>query len=260
MQQFLFGFIVALLAVVPVTVFLCRKKYAAKTQRDQQLEQLSKLTGVLAHEIKNPLSTVKVNLKLVAEDLTKLEPGSQAAQRTLRKIAVIQKEADRLNNILDDFLGYIDSSKLQLQSFDINTLMSDMVDFYSPQANNHSITIHRHFYDQPLVCSVDPDMIKQVVLNLFINAQQAMADGGELMIKTDRSESNAVIQIGDTGDGIAPDKLPHIFDPYYSSRPNGQGLGLAIVRKIIQDHKGQIMVDSWQGKGTLFTIKLLLQK
>jgi two-component system sensor histidine kinase HydH len=259
MQQFVFGFIVALLAVVPVTVFFCRKFFFAEIKQNEnsyQPERINKLTSTLAHEIKNPLSTIKVNLKLAAEELAGFGPSNQTSQKSLRKIAVVQKEADRLNDILDDFLSYADKPNLQLQSIDINKLMDEMVDFYSPQAQSHSIMIRRHFYDQPLVCSVDSDMIKQVVLNLFINAQQAMGSGGELMIKTDREKSDVVIRIGDTGNGIAPENLPHIFDPYYSSRPHGRGLGLAIARKIIQDHKGQILVDSKQDKGTLFTIKL----
>jgi two-component system sensor histidine kinase HydH len=102
-------------------------------------------------------------------------------------------------------------------------------------------------------------MLKQVILNLFINAQQAMSGGGELMIKTAGEKQNAVIQISDTGTGIPAEKLAHIFEPYHSFKPDGSGLGLATVKKIIDAHKGTISVDSALGKGTLFTIKLPLQ-
>jgi signal transduction histidine kinase len=101
-------------------------------------------------------------------------------------------------------------------------------------------------------------MLKQVILNLFINAQQAMSAGGELMIKTQRQGKEAVIQINDTGTGIAPDKLPYIFNTYYSSRPGGTGLGLATAKKIIHAHNGTINVESECEKGTSFTIKLPL--
>jgi len=103
-------------------------------------------------------------------------------------------------------------------------------------------------------------MLKQVVLNLFINARQAMSDGGELIIRTDRRKEDAVIQISDTGSGIAQDKLPKIFDVYYSSRPQGSGLGLPTAKKIVEAHKGTISVDSELGKGTSFTIQLPLRK
>lgn len=233
--------------------------------QNAQLEQLSKLTGELAHELKNPLSTIKINLKLVSEDLESLSnespagQGSQVFKRALRKIGVIQKETDRLEQILEGFLRYIDKTELQPVSVDINELMSDMVDFYSAQACSHSITIRQGLYNRPLICKVDAGMLKQVILNLFINAQQAMSDGGELLIRTARQGEQAVIQISDTGSGIAPDKLPKIFDVYYSSRAQGSGLGLPTAKRIVEAHKGTITVDSELGKGTLFTIKLPLQ-
>ena len=268
MRQFLAGFVVALLVVVPVVVFFLRKK-ASKIQGSEkghlkQLEELSRLTGELAHEIKNPLSTIKINLKLTAEQLKDLNHAAQAGQgdqrfaRALRKISVIKKEADRLEQILDGFLRYIDRTDLQLASVDINLLVSDMVDFYSPQCHSRSITIRQGLYGEPLACKVDADMLKQVILNLFINAQQAMSDGGELMIRTAKQKEDAVIQINDTGSGIAPDKLGNIFDAYYSSRPKGSGLGLPTAKRIIEAHKGTLCVNSELGKGTLFTIKLPL--
>ena len=268
MRQFICGFVVALLAVVPAVALFLHKKYS-KTQRNKNghlLEELGKLTGELAHEIKNPLSTIKINLELVSEELedsTPAESGKIGADkdnrsftRALRKIAVIQKETDRLEQILDCFLRYVDKAELHLASADINELISDMIDFYSPQAHSHSITMRQGLHNGPLICKVDTDMLKQVVLNLFINAQQAMSKGGELMIRTGRQKKDAIIQINDTGSGITPDKLPHIFNTYYSSRPQGSGLGLATAKKIVEAHNGTIKVDSEPEKGTSFTIRL----
>ena len=284
MQQFVAGFIVALLAVVPAVVLFLRKKSRTKniaqksvlSVRDKvqankkghlkSLEELSRLTGELAHEIKNPLSTIKINLKLIGEELegsnfaefgkTSAERSDRSAARALRKIAVIQKETDRLEQILDGFLRYLDRVELQLASVDINSLISDMVDFYSPQAQSHSITVRQGLYNEPLVCKVDADMLKQVILNLFINAQQAMSDGGELIIRTGRQNKDTVIQISDTGSGIAPERLANIFNAYYSSRPSGSGLGLPTAKKIVEAHNGTLSVTSELGKGTSFTIKL----
>jgi len=267
--QFLCGFVIALLVVAPAVWLILRRKLS-KVQEStnghlKQLEELSKLTGALAHEIKNPLSTIKINLKLVSEQLDDLNAGTSAGQggqvpaRALRKIAVIQKETDRLEQILDGFLKYIDRTKLQLASIDINELIGDMIDFYSSQAYSHSITIRRGLYNEPLVCKVDAGMLKQVILNIFINAQQAMSNGGELIIRTDRYKKHAVIQISDTGYGIAPADLPKIFDAFYSSRPQGSGLGLPTAKKIVEAHNGTITIDSELGKGTSFTIKMPLQ-
>ncbi|MHC4459868.1 MAG: sensor histidine kinase [Planctomycetota bacterium] len=279
MLQFIAGFVVALMAVVPAVVLFLRKMSRRKNRAQQsaiweqdniqrnkdghreQLEELSKLTGQLTHEIKNPLSTIKINLKLTAEELERsnLDRRDDRFTRAMRKIAVIQKETDRLEQILQGFLRYVDRTELQLASVDINSLISDMIDFYSPQAHSHSITMRQQLFSSSLVCKVDADMLKQVMLNLFINAQQAMSDGGELIIRTDRHKKDAVIQVTDTGRGIAPDKLPNIFNTYYSSRPQGSGLGLPTAKKIVDAHKGTIAVDSEPGKGTSFTIRLRLQ-
>ena len=267
MLHFAGGFAIGLLT--GAALFLYRRIFRSSKKNDDhlaQLQELSKLTGRLAHEIKNPLSTIKLSLELVSEELAGSASGRSGANkeepglaRARRKIAVIQKETDRLEHILDAFLRYIDRMELHPESTDINELVGDMIDFYSPQAYSRSVTIRQGLHPEPLVCRVDADMLKQVVLNLFINAQQAMSNGGELMIRTDRRDQDAVIQISDTGHGIAPERLPQIFDAYHSSRPRGSGLGLPTAKKIIDAHKGTITVNSEPGKGTSFTIRLPLQ-
>ena len=268
MWHFVVGFVIALVGVLSVLLLFLRRKNsgirAAKDAHLEQIEELSRLTGELAHEIKNPLSTIKINLKLISEDL-QYQAGASGSDeqdhrfaRALRKIAVIQKEADRLEQILDGFLSYADRGELEPAAIDINELVSDMVDFYSPHCYSRSITIRQGLFGEPLICKVDAEKFKQAILNLFINAQQAMNHGGELIVQTTRQQDDAVIQISDTGRGIAPEKLSHIFDAYYSSRPSGRGLGLATTRKIIDAHNGVITVDSVPGKGTSFAIKLPL--
>lgn len=221
----------------------------------EAIEELSRLTGGLAHEMKNPLSTIKINLKLISEDLDKNDPK---LARPLRKLAVVQKETDRIAQILDDFLRYAGRTELQPVTADVNELVGDMVDFYMPQAQSHSITMRFGPCKERLLCRVDTVMFKQVLLNLFINAQQAMADGGELIIRTYKKKNDAVIEIGDTGTGIEPERIDKIFDAYYSSKPSGSGLGLPTAQKIIAQHGGSIAVSSEIGKGTLFTIHLPL--
>lgn len=232
----------------------------------QNSGELNKLIGGLAHEIKNPLSTIKLNLQLVHEDMQSCNPAEtdKAAieqntgklNRALRKISVIRKETERLEHILDSFLQYVERTELKTVPTDINEIISDMIDFYSPQADSHRIQIRQQLCDRPLICSVDANMLKQVILNLFINAQQAMKGGGNLMIKTRKDNSSAVIKISDTGSGIAPDKLPFIFEACYSSRSQGSGLGLATAKRIIEAHNGKILAQSRTGRGTAFTIKL----
>ena len=132
------------------------KVQTGKEENLEQFEELSKLTGQLAHEIKNPLSTIKINLKLISEELADLVSGASSERltekverslgRALRKISVVEKETDRLEQILDSFLRYLDRTELQLSDVNINELISDMIDFYSPLAISHMITIRESFY------------------------------------------------------------------------------------------------------------------
>jgi signal transduction histidine kinase len=239
--------------------------YAAK-----EAEGLGRLLGVIAHEIKNPLSTIKVNLRLVDEDLQDTASAAnvqvargeleQRLSRTRRKIAVITKETARLEQILDNFLRFADQTHPRLAPADVNSLVSDLFDFFLPQAIAHSLTMRQQLHKEPLVCLLDAVMLKQAILNLFINAQQALDKQGELMVRTSRDSKSgfAQIQISDTGKGIPADRLEHLFEPYQSTKPEGSGLGLATVKKIIDLHNGSISVVSEPGKGTSFTITLPL--
>ena len=260
MLLFVSGFILA--SAIAVTAYLLfSRKYITRVRSGAdasslQLEELAKLTGGLAHEIKNPLSTIKVNLKLISEDADNSDAGSA---RQLRKIAVVRKETDRLEQILDDFLRYIGKAELDLRSVDLNELVAEMVDFYAPQARARAITLRLGLADKPVVCRIDTDMVKQVLLNLFINAQQAITETGEIIVRTDSKGPTGLIEITDTGAGMTPEKTERIFEAYYTSRPGGSGLGLPTARKIIEAHYGSITVNSQPGRGTSFTINLPLE-
>ncbi len=238
----------------------------SRNTKASEVEELGLLLGQLAHEIKNPLSTVKVNLRLIDEDLNEfghradagVEAQKQCLARAQRKVAIVQKETDRLEQILDGFLRFADRTEPQLQETDLNSIVGDMVDFYSPQAYSHGLTMRQQLHGEPLNCLLDPAMVKQAILNLFINAQQATAKGGELMVRTQRDDASALVLISDTGSGIPGDKLSHVWDAFYSSKPDGTGLGLPTAKNIIEAQKGRITVASEPGKGTLFTIWLPL--
>ncbi len=227
-----------------------------------ETEGLSRLLGVMAHEIKNPLSTIKVNLRLIDEQLQDIPAGSdelsQSLSRTRRKIAVIEKETSRLQQILDSFLRYANRTEPQFATVDLNSLVGDLIDFYSPQALAHSINLRYQLHGGPILCRVDSAMLKQAVLNLFLNAQQAIGVNGDLMVRTACDGKSAKIHISDTGKGIPADRIAHIFEPYQSTRPNGTGLGLATTKKIVEAHNGSITVHSEPGKGTSFTITIPL--
>jgi signal transduction histidine kinase len=222
----------------------------------ERLAELGTLTGGLAHEIKNPLSTVQLNLQLLAEDLT---PDNPAYGRIVNRLNTVQKETSRLRDILDDFLRYAGKLELDRQPTNLNELLEDLVDFFHPQAQLQRVRLRvRPHAGGPLTAPVDPRLIKQAVLNLMLNALQAMPQGGELILGAAQQDGRALIDIVDTGKGIQPEAVDKIFNAYYTSKKGGTGLGLAMAQRIVKEHGGEISVKSELGKGSDFTLRLPL--
>ena len=232
------------------------RRMSIRTRGQDHLAELGQLAGGLAHEIKNPLSTINVNLQLVAEDLARL-PGDEP-QRWLRRLESVRRESDRLKGILDDFLGYAGKVVLTRRTVDLRRLVGELADFFAPQAEAARIVMRTTLPEQPVACSVDPDFLKQALLNLMINAVDAMADGGELIIRLSADDDQARIEVIDTGTGMSADDLTKIFGVYYSTKKGGTGLGLPTTRRIVREHGGTLNVESDVGKGTRFTIALPL--
>ena len=225
----------------------------------ERLAELGTLTGGLAHEIKNPLSTIQLNLQLLREDLPDPEQDP-AFRRIVNRLTTVQKEASRLRDILDDFLRYAGKMELVRKPTDINTLLEEMVDFFHPQAQLQRVQLRLRWAGEPLVVPLDERLIKQALLNLLINAVHAMPEGGDILLSARRDgDGRAVIDVIDTGKGIEPDALGKIFQAYYSTKKGGHGLGLAISKRIVEEHGGTIGATSEVGKGTDFRIELPLQ-
>lgn len=240
-----------------------RLQAARETARQaERLAELGTLTGGLAHEIKNPLSTIQLNLQLVQEDLV---PGQPASQRVVTRLATVTREAGRLRTILDDFLRYAGQIHLDPQPTDLTALVGDLVDFLSPQAQLARIQLRPAASPEPVMADIDPRLIKQAVLNLMLNAMQIMPHGGELIVGAHREADKeggdrAVLTVTDTGPGIAPDDQKQVFDAYFSKRKGGTGLGLALTRRIAREHGGDVRLHSEVGKGSSFSIVLPVKK
>jgi signal transduction histidine kinase len=233
---------------------------AAKAESDARgfarLAEVGSLTGVLAHEIKNPLSTVGLNLQLLHEDLAATDG---AGQRLRNRLETVQRETARLREILDDFLRYAGKLELERKPADLNRIVEELVDFFYPQAQLQHVQLRLCAAPAPVVAEVDVTALKQAVLNLMINAVQAMGahGGGELILSVAPTPGDqAVIDVIDTGPGIPPDALDKIFQAYYSTKRGGTGLGLAMARRIAREHGGDLTVCSEVGKGTDFTLRL----
>jgi signal transduction histidine kinase len=224
-----------------------------RAQTAQRLAELGTLTGGLAHEIKNPLSTVLLNLQLLQEDLNPNEP---AHGRLVARLATVTREASRLRDILDDFLRFAGKIELRKEPVDLNRLLEELIDFFAPQAQLSKVQLRFKPYKEPLTAEIDPRLIKQMILNLMINALQAMPNGGDLIVSADVTGDDAVIDVIDTGAGISADAVGKIFQAYYSTKKGGTGLGLAMAQRIVQEHGGSLSVSSELGKGSDFKVKL----
>lgn len=228
----------------------------AAARSAQQLAEVGALTGGLAHEIKNPLSTVQLNLQLLQEDL---DPNDPAYSRLTNRLATAAREVGRLRDILDDFLRYAGKIELRRKKVDLNALLEELADFFAPQAQLNRVQLRIKLSPAPMPASVDPGLIKQTVLNLMLNALQAMPNGGEMILSASGGNGQAVIDVIDTGQGVAPEVMDKIFQAYYSTRKGGTGLGLAMSRRIVEEHGGELKVSSEVGKGSDFRIVLPLQ-
>ncbi|MDP6543001.1 MAG: ATP-binding protein [Phycisphaerae bacterium] len=234
------------------------RRLAARARGTEHLRELGQVTSGLAHEIKNPLSTINMNLKLLAEDLVRYD--NELHRRWGRRLESVQHETQRLRAILDDFLRYAGKYELQLQGADLRRVVEDLTNFFTPQAEAADVIMRTSPGTDTIPCRIDSNLIKQALLNLMINAVDAMGDGGELIINVASSRGNGTIEVIDTGAGIDSMALPHVFDVYFSSKSGGSGLGLPTTRRIIREHGGTIRVDSELGKGTRFTISLPLDR
>ena len=220
--------------------------------RLHQLATLGELAGGLAHELKNPLSTVKLNLQLLQEDLS----GKPGLETSRARTATLRKEVDRLAETLDDFLRFAGRLELHPVPTPINRMVQEMVDFFQPQAYAAGVRLHASLSAENPLCRLDCNLFKQALLNLLLNALQAMPGGGDLIIRTHVDSASVFVDISDTGVGISPQVMPHLFEAYFTTKKGGTGLGLATTRRIIEEHQGHVHVTSEPGRGTNFRLEL----
>jgi signal transduction histidine kinase len=216
--------------------------------------ELAELAGGFIHEIKNHVSTLGLNLQLLAEDFQ--EPQSLRERRALERIQRLQNECQRLVDVSNDFLRFARVNDLQPAPTDLSAVVEDLVDFFGPTARQSAIEIKCYIPADLPPIHLDRDFFKQALLNLMLNAEQAMPQGGELTIQAMPERGGVSLSLIDTGAGMSPEVLGRVFKPFFSTKPGGNGLGLATTRKIVQAHHGTIDVQSEVGRGTKFTIHL----
>lgn len=231
-----------------------RRNEADNSELFARYTEIARLAGALAHEIKNPLSTIRLNMELLAEDFA--ESDSPRDKRALKKISIVERECGRLQSVLDDFLNFAKVRQLKLQATDLNREVQRVIEFFRPKAQESHIEIVCYLDPNLPNVRVDAEAFHGALLNLVLNAQQAMPDGGQLVARTKCIDGQVSLDLIDTGVGMSTETVEHIFDAFYSTKPGGSGLGLPTARKVIESHGGTIAVDSEIGRGTKFTITL----
>lgn len=215
----------------------------------ERLATAGRMAAAFAHDIRNPLSSIKMMVQLLRK---RVQPGEEN-QKYIRSIT---EEIDRLNDIVKNIMDFARPMKLNLQKDDINYVLLEVLNFMEAKLIHHKITLVKNLSkDLPLIM-LDADKLKQVFMNVIFNAIQSMSSGGELTIATKQRGSTILVEISDTGVGIPPENLSRLFEPFFTTKAEGTGLGLTNARQILQQHGGDIEVQSKVGVGTTVIISL----
>lgn len=233
-------------------------EYQNTLKRTEVLETLGKLASVLSHEIRNPLNSMVINMQILKRELSKERINKERVQRFYD---ILASEIKRVDQLVSDFLLVARPSKIKRAQVEINKILDEVVTLQIAESLKKGVRIERDYDKKPVLANVDAAKMRQVFLNLSLNAIQAMPGGGKLRIglQTEKSKQEGgqawiKISFADTGHGIEKKNLQKIFDFYYSTKEEGTGLGLAVVQQIIDEHRGRIDVESQIDRGTVFTV------
>ena len=226
----------------------------AKLQQVEKSAVVGRLASAIAHEIRNPLNYINLTLDQLR---AKFVPEDEKKAETFEKLtAQLKTEVARINQQVSDFLRYSRPLKLDLQPTDLRKVIDNSLNIVEHQAEEQGVQISVVEHENASRILADAEVLRSVFNNLFINAVQAMPNGGKLNVVISSGEDTVKIEVTDSGQGISPENLPKIFEPYFSTKETGTGLGLAIVKRIIDEHSGTISVDSHLNEGTKFVVRI----
>lgn len=228
-------------------------------RRMESLASLTNLAASVAHEIKNPLGAISIHIQLIQKALKKARAGDGMLpdEKFVEKyLDVVNEEIDRLNRIIVDFLFAVRPIQAKLEPVNPNEIINSLMEFMKPEFDKAKVELKLELLDKPPNLMLDVALFKQVIMNLAQNAVAAMKTGGILGINTQIKNDHFIITVADTGEGMDEQTCSRIFEPYFTTKANGTGLGLTMVYKIIKESAGEIDVRSFPGEGTIFTISL----
>jgi signal transduction histidine kinase len=230
------------------TVYQELQQNFERMKRSERLYAIGQLSAGLAHEIRNPLASIGGAASILKKD--------DSGARRQEFLEIIEKESGRLNRLLTNFIDFARPRAPQYQSVDIGTLVESVIDLAAHAIGQRSVRIRTEFSNSlpPVTC--DAEQIKQVILNLMINAIQATSAGGDVVVTTLKDSTRAVIEVKDEGTGITPEDLDRIFDPFFTTKDTGSGLGLSVAHQIVTQHGGVLTARNNPEKGATFSVAL----
>lgn len=233
-----------------------RKKFSDEVLRSKTLSTLGAFTAELAHEIKNPLNAMHIQMALLEREITDIPKISKKAKKELlNTVSVVQKELIRLCGFTEECLRFSKTGELNKSSVDIREILSEIVSLLTPQAQLNGIQVDMEVSAGLPMVKVDRDKIKQAILNLMINGVEAMPDGGRLRVCAKQNESEVLVFCQDTGPGIPDEIKDKIFDLFYTTKDGGSGIGLSFAQNIMQAHGGTIRLEQ-SHQGSTFVIAI----
>jgi len=228
------------------------RRIGDEIEMSRRLSASGRVTGGVAHEVKNPINAIVLHLQLLQNKLAQLDPD------TRRHMDIIGSEIQRLDRVVQTLVDFMRARELHLEEVDLRRLLEDVALLATPDAESHGVMIKFAMAEEPLPIKADLDLMKQALLNVVLNGVQAMPQGGPLTISAHREGNAVVAEVCDQGIGIAEDSHEKVFELYFTTKKDGNGIGLAQTYQILQWHYGSVEFESTEGEGTTFRFRIPL--
>jgi len=230
------------------------RRTAQQAIESERFNALTLLAAGVAHEIGNPLNSLHIHLQLMERSVQNLSDGAKTELQ--QSIDIARLEVNRLDSIVTQFLRAIRPSRPQLRPENINAIVEEAARFFMPEIQDRDIVVEQELRSDLPLLQLDRDQMKQAFYNVIKNSLEAMKRRGTLRIRTDRDDTHVLITFVDSGGGMSAENLSRVFEPYFTTKPSGTGLGLLIVRRIVREHGGELSIESGQDKGLTLMIRL----